>query len=259
MAIASELSEENLAQCFKRLNITDASSFILPDLAIIRHSSTDQEVVSDNDKQDKLVARLLDLVEQYEQLANESFRSSFMDGFSDLSRAAFNSTRTFGPDSYDMRPYPACKVVEVHGSRISLIDRLEIELRKCEKKKKKELDQVNGETEQNGDNVEPKGPELRDLKKSRSKKTKDSQLDTKEGIFTATSSGADTSASQLNKMDEGTKTEPQKYRNAISQFGGLVPYQLRQAQTHFLSALADSIRLVELQQNISEIIAKISP
>ncbi|KAF3987523.1 hypothetical protein FT663_00685 [Candidozyma haemuli var. vulneris] len=76
--------------------------------------------MTDLSDQDEAVIKLLDLLDQYEKLANDQFRVNFITGMQNLSRANFNSeNKKYGTDSLDRRPYEACKVVE--GSAVFVL------------------------------------------------------------------------------------------------------------------------------------------
>lgn len=258
MAIATEVAAQDLAESLKRLDLTDANDFILLDRTALPSSSSDQEGEDDSATQDAMVARLLELAEQYERLANGSFRSSFIDGFCNISRAAFNSTRTFGPDSYDLRPYPACKIVEMKGLELSLIDLFKTQ--RAKEKRDDEREKKNRNEKEEKQNQEAQeGPRSRRLKLSGLSENVDSKLVASDTASSAGASGAQTTSKPLifSNLESKNTEEAPRYKDPLFQFGGLVPYQLRQAQTQFLSALVHSIKLVELQQKISALIDSI--
>ncbi|RKP28757.1 hypothetical protein METBISCDRAFT_9285, partial [Metschnikowia bicuspidata] len=174
-----------------------------------------------SNSQDELVEKLLDLVSEYEQLANGAFYSAFVEGFSSLSRASFYSTRTFGRDSYDLRPYQACKVVTIEDSRFVLQDRLKAQA----KMKKVETQTTNA---------------------SKSEKS-----------FEAENSCTTSSHSKLQIASRISESDLSQFRDPIYQFGGLVPHQLRKTQDEFHNALVHCLRLLELQRKIESVMADI--
>lgn len=181
--------------------------------------------------QDDLVIQLLERLDRYEKLANDSFRVNFITGMQHLSRANFNSeNRKYGMDSLDRRPYDACKVVESNGS-FKLRDKLK------ELKEKKKLELENEKLDSEKENT-LEDQALRQRKKDPAKGEK-SEPKSKEGGVSEKS------------------IEPSSLRDPIYQFGVLVPYQLRNAQSSFNDSLTDIITMVNLRQELTELIKKI--
>ncbi|EGV66046.1 hypothetical protein PSN45_003136 [Yamadazyma tenuis] len=172
---------------------------------------------------DILTEQLLHLVDQYESLANTSFRTNFIDGFLNLSRANFNGggLRTYGVKDFDLRSYLACKNIK-SGPNLELEDYLQ---RQESKKHDKE-------------------PEY----------TKKDQT-TKQNQNTAVSSSVHRSKNE--SISHTEEFGNSLYKDPINQFGALVPYQLREAQASFNLALINSVELVNLQNKISSIISQI--
>lgn len=272
---------EILQKCLEKLGLEDALEFILPESkqpGSLRDSIESQrsetilkqspDSLTDNKEQSKsseekgtkddqndqlkqfptvsnedaLLIRLLELVSEYEELANGAFRSELIDGFSDLSRATFNSTRKFGPEAFDMRPYEACKTVEVtKGGTFQLLDQLHKQSSSKATKTKKEGARSRKSHKNEVSSVE----DVKMLKLD--KPGPNTTMSESEGKTTALSSERSTS--------ELFETKP-KLRDPINQFGGLVPYQLRTAQTHFSGALTHSLKLLNLRCQIKELISK---
>lgn len=228
-------------------------------------------------EEDAKVSHLLELLDEYEKLANDHMRIDYVNGFQDLSRANYNGTRKYGVDSFDLRPYLACTIVE-HDGEWSLVDRF-AEQTKKEKERKEQMKREKEEREKK--NKEEKGVK-EESEENRSTDEVDNNFEEKvaesqaesQSISISTSSGQlrnrkdrsketklDTSkATKFSKNESKPSALPPKllpYRNPINQFGGLVPYQLRSAQDHFKNALADSVRLANLQQRISALIKEI--
>ncbi|RCK65979.1 hypothetical protein Cantr_01744 [Candida viswanathii] len=88
------------------------------------------------DKDTKTI-ELLDLLDRY-QLLTASNRENFINGFFNLSRANFQNEKTrYGPETFDLRSYKACKVVEqTNDGAFFVIDRLEKGLAKEDKEGK---------------------------------------------------------------------------------------------------------------------------
>lgn len=177
--------------------------------------------------QDNAVVQLLELLDRYEKVANDSFRLKFIAGIQHLSRANFNSDgRKYGTDSLDRRPYDACKVVETQNG-FTVVDRL---------KKQR------AENALQKDVLEKKDPleSLRQRKNTRKSEKTEEALGSKE--------------------EKGVISEPHQVpalRDPIQQFGVLVPYQLRDAQASFNDSLIDIVEMVNLRQQIAEAVKKI--
>lgn len=231
---------------------------------------------------DDYTAQLLTLVTEYEDLANGSFRSKFIDGFSDLSRAGFNSTRTFGPESYDMRPNQACKVIDITEEQaFELVDRLKgalptktngqtrseesgkgVRSRKAHKVEKepngleKVIENLDLDTDKLSSTNTPTSTSTRTSTTGSSNTGSSTTDSSKTGSKTRSSTSTGVSSSTISSVTDISETKA-SIRDPISQFGGLVPYQLRQSQAHFLQALNHAVKLVELQQSISKLLQKL--
>lgn len=164
-------------------------------------------------EQDTKLIELLQLINEYEKLANDSLRHNFINGHLNLSRANYNSPRKFGTDSLDLRPYQACKVV---GKNFELIDKLA--LQKLLKKEKATMKDNEKKPESEG--------------ALRNRKTK---IEKEETV-------------SVSEEDEVTLKDP------VLQFGGLVPYQLREAQANFSAGLSDALRLHTLRCKITAMV-----
>lgn len=279
-------STENLRKCLERLGLEDALEFVLPapsrpaaskdsieskgSETILKQSPDSEadnneqgkrpenkdEATEKNDQndqmnamsnEDSLLIRLLELVSEYEELANGAFRSDIIEGFSDLSRATFNSTRRFGLDSFDMRPNDASKVVKfTDDGTFELHDQLRRQSTAAPSKTQKE------------------GARLRKSRKTLEKSAEDekgSPLEKAEPASKDVSFGSEGKTTALSSGESPSssfaETKP-KLRDPISQFGGLVPYQLRTAQAHFSDALTHSIKLINLKCQIEELISTLN-
>lgn len=220
-------------------------------------------------EEDAKVSQLLELLDEYEKLANDHMRIEYVNGFQDLSRANYNGTRKYGVDSFDLRPYLACTIVE-HDGEWSLVDRFaeqtkrEKERKQQEKREKEEREKKNKEEKDVKEESEENGS-TDEVDNNFDEKVAESQAES-QSISISTSSGQLRNRKDRSKDTKLSKNEPKPsalppkllpYRNPINQFGGLVPYQLRSAQDHFKNALADSVRLANLQQRISALIKEI--
>lgn len=184
--------------------------------------SVNQESLSSIDRK---TIQLLELLDQY-QILIEKLSLGYTNGFLTLSRANYNSgiTKKYGPDSFDYRPYNACKTIEVNEDF-----KLNELLPKPQKKIKK-----NDKTTEDPNTL----------------KSSDIQL----------KSNNDTGALKNRHLkkkiekEETTEIDNVEVRDPIYQFGGLVPYQLRQSQDYFSAVVNDSIRLVNLKNKINRIV-----
>lgn len=214
-------------------------------------------------EEDAKVSQLLELLDEYEKLANDDMRINYVNGFQDLSRANYNGTKKHGAESFDLRPYVACTVAENNGEW-NLVDRLGEQIKR--EKERKESEKREKEKREKEDKV----VEGEETGKTDGEEN-DLELDEKiaETVTSSISKSSGqlrnrknkTKESKLHTIDSNLSSPSPKpsllYRNPINQFGGLVPYQLRSAQDHFKKALADSVRLVNLQQKISALVKEI--
>lgn len=255
-ATKTPVPDTELQSCLARLGISDITEFVLPVSASHPKEPTlklcpgqEDRTATESNSQDELVEKLLDLVSEYEQLANGAFYSAFVEGFSSLSRASFYSTRTFGRDSYDLRPYQACKVVTIEDSRFVLQDRLKAQA----KMKKVETQTTSLRKRGKRTEVEKLGEDMKE------EKTSVSELDASksEKPFEAENSCTTSSHSKLQIASRISESDLSQFRDPIYQFGGLVPHQLRKTQDEFHNALVHCLRLLELQRKIESVMADI--
>ncbi|EGW33784.1 uncharacterized protein SPAPADRAFT_54071 [Spathaspora passalidarum NRRL Y-27907] len=160
---------------------------------------------------DKKTIELLILIDKYENVVNNNYRTNFINGFVNLSKANYEHTgrgfeRRYGVDSLDLRPRLACLEV---NEEFHLVD-LQQKTKKEEKREQMESS----------------------LKNRKTKQTK------------SKSSGVE-------------EFEEDKVKDPMLQFGGIVPYQLRQSQAFFKKAIENSLEVVKLQQEIDTLIQEI--
>ena len=168
-----------------------------------------------------MTEKLLHLIDEYEGLTNGDFRTSFIEGFLQLSRANFNSGKGFGKKSYDMSEYEACKVVEGEVGKLKVRDRRgEEEAQKEEKETEKQ----------------PQKQSQR-MKDTRTLNTLSSSI----GIISS----------------DTVEVKTSTFKDPIRQFGGLVPYQLRDAQHNFNKGLETCIAIINLNHSINTTIEAI--
>lgn len=207
--------------------------------------------------EDEKTFRLLGLLNEYERLANDSMRVNFAQAYLDLSRANYYGSQRFNMDSVDMRPRDASTIVEWDQGMPSLKDKW----------------QVYREQAKAGKGQKPVKTQNLELDKKEKKAKSDVEVEVKVGKTAPEKESAISSA-----IKEGTglrnRKNPEKIerlgkienlenlgldsssensdppQDPVYQFGRMVPMQLRNAQTHFQKALADSINLLRLQQEI---------
>lgn len=223
---------------------------------------------------DQKFVQLLELVDRYEKLANGKFRLNFINGSLNLTRSNYNNRlllgKKYGPDSYDLRPYDSCKTVDIvaGGEKFQLVDQRgkQVEREKMEKNKKK-LNSIQREKkgELGKEDEHKEGPA------EAVSTNEDGGSVVVTGISSESSSaGAGTlkkRKDQPKKLNleiqaeslesKSTSAEEKKLVDPLLQFGGLVPYQLRQSQKYFEDWLYDSIQVLNLQTEISNLIKEI--
>lgn len=186
---------------------------------------------------DEKTVQLLELVSQYEQLCNDKLRTDFADGFFTLGRANYNSgsVKKYGVDSLDMRPHEPSITVEV-GDQLRVV-------RDDTIAKKTEInDEKDGKT--NEDN------ELRNLKNEKNGE-KSTLRNRKKPEKTALNPATST------KETKETQKSEKPCFNPLLQFGGLVPYQLRQSQLHFTAAIELAVERHNLAVRIEKLVAEL--
>lgn len=208
-------------------NSIDKITSIFEDISIKHEEPTDEgfKLISKSKTSmspiDEKTIRLLELIDTYEKLTNEN-RLNYINAFLNLSRANYNNgslSKKYGADSFDLRPYGACKKIKLNG-KFELVDLLNEQRTKNEQPK---IDNINKE-----DDAEST------LKNRKTKKFETGK-----------------------ESDNNLESHGPKLKDPITQFGGLVPYQLKQSQTFFSNSLAVSIKIINLQRAIKELIEDI--
>lgn len=203
--------------------------------------------------QDSLTIRLLELIDEYESTANGHFRLNFIDGYLNLSRANFNTggVRTYGVGDFDLRHNRACKTI-TGKDKFELVDLLKNKLlkEKSGKEKNQQGEKSDNREQQikhrSGRTVEPEKSDKETGKSENERETPDKDKEVK------------LKSQVTNKDIDGTEMmEFDNIKDPINQFGGLVPYQLRQAQNSFDKCIYDCIKLVNLQREINHIISQL--
>lgn len=209
---------------------TDKIASMLGDISKKHHTEPTDEFMLDSKNQralspiDNKTIELLELIDEYEKLANEN-RLNYINGFLNLSRANYNNGtlgKKFGVESFDMRPYQSCKRVSI-GDEIEIVDILQEGI---EKKATEVLEKPSNAS----DTIESTFKN----RKTKEKRTNDSAT----GI-------------------DDIETQKSLIKDPIHQFGGLVPYQLKQSQKDFNDSIFVSVRIINLQKRIEILIKEI--
>lgn len=217
----------------------------------------------------ELTIQLLALINQYEDVSNGAFRTNFIEGFMNLSRANFNSTslRTFGIESIDLRLSKACKVVDTR-EEFQLVDLLAEQQAREKDAKERQVSKQKEDTEKNNPGKNNSDKNNSDKSNSDSinhkeriesdKKTKLLRRNPKkEDVPTAISSGIkNMSINETKEIDLESEFES-KLKDPIYQFGGLVPYQLRECQNSFNKSLYNCVEMIALQTKMKTVIEQI--
>lgn len=189
---------------------------------------------------DEKTVELLELVSQYEQLCNDKLRTDFIDGFFTLGRANYNSgsVKKYGVDSLDMRPHEPGITVEV-GDQMR-VKKDEVITKKIQKDgiitKKVQKDEI-----MNDDN------ESRELEND----------DNSEKSTLRNRKNPEKTTSNTIPSTKETKQPEKPSFNPLLQFGGLVPYQLRQSQLHFTAAIELAVERYNLAARIEKLVKEL--
>lgn len=214
--------------------------------------TTSERLETDNSvSEDEKTFRLLGLLNEYERLANDSMRVNFAQAYLDLSRANYYGSQRFNMDSVDMRPRDALNIVEWDQGMPCLKDKWQVyteqakagKVRKPVKTQNLELD--------NKEKKEKSEVEV-EVKVGKTAPEKESAISSaiKEGTGLRNRKNTE-KIENLGKLGLDSSSEnSDPPQDPVYQFGRMVPMQLRNAQTHFQKALADSIHLLRLQQEI---------
>lgn len=196
------------------------------------------------DVDDKTV-ELLELVSRYEQLCNDRLRTDFIDGFFTLGRANYNSgsVKKYGVDSLDMRPHEPSVTVEV-GDQWRVVKDTEKTEKSAETKKKEEI--TNNDHDLRELQNEKSAATLRNRKRPEKEKPKKTEKPEKPEKI----------EKPQKTVTEKSLSEPKKF-NPLHQFGGLVPYQLRQSQLHFTAAIELAVERHNLAVRIEKLVAEL--
>lgn len=217
-------------------NSIDKITSIFEDISVKQEDSVDEDykLISKSETSlspiDDKTIRLLELIDAYEKLTNEN-RLNYINGFLHLSRANYNNgslSKKFGPESFDLRPYGACKQIQVKD-KFELVDLL-----KAQKDKSEQAKDISGQAKETNEKKETDVEST--LKNRKTKKVeKEKEFDNIDDI----------------------ESQNSKLKDPISQFGGLVPYQLKQSQAFFGNCLDISIKIINLQREIKKLIEDI--
>ncbi|KAF8003161.1 hypothetical protein HF325_002406 [Metschnikowia pulcherrima] len=223
--------------------------------------------------EDEKTFRLLRLLDVYEILANGSLSKTLTQGFLDLSRANYHGSQRYNMDSIDMRPRDATTVVEKNTGKFIIRDEWQIykqnrdnleKVGKETKLKKSDDNETVQSIASSGQNSKPEAEPIIKSEKASEENTgaSSSALATnevrnrKQKLATSKNSAKDVPFVE-NEISESQSEKPPQ--DPVHQFGRLVPYQLRNAQKHFLDALAESVKLLNLQREILELVSDLLP
>ncbi|OBA24054.1 hypothetical protein METBIDRAFT_10237 [Metschnikowia bicuspidata var. bicuspidata NRRL YB-4993] len=221
--------------------------------------------------QDAKTFRLLDLLNEYESLANDVFRVSFINGFLELSRANYYGSQRFDMDSIDRRPRGASAVVDTTQNSFRVRDLWKIYKERERKNKRNEKKSKSTEQDEEGtkdiiagengaqNTDKHKRGEIESDRKTQSIETEavssarkplpDIRNRKQKHTSPEKRDLSDNTSQSLSSSDSEEAVLPPQ--DPVYQFGRMVPYQLRNAQTHFQNALVDSLRLLNLQREIT--------
>ncbi|QBM86167.1 hypothetical protein METSCH_A08030 [Metschnikowia aff. pulcherrima] len=275
-------SSEPTAKVHGKLEVEDENNIKISQKEEFLHDSVDfgpDSGILGEDKngtgfsvEDEKTFKLLQLLDEYEILANESLSKTFTQGFLDLSRANYHGSQRYNMDSIDMRPRDATTVVEKNTGKFIIRDEWQIykqnrdKLEKVDKETK--LEKCDDETVQSiassGQNSKTETEPITKSENASEENTgaSSSALATnevrnrKQKLATSKNSAEDVPFVE-NETSESQSGKPPQ--DPVHQFGRLVPYQLRNAQKHFLDALAESVKLLNLQEEILELVSELLP
>ncbi|KAM9891818.1 hypothetical protein OXX79_010450 [Metschnikowia pulcherrima] len=261
-----EVEDESNIKISQEEEFTSDSVELGPDSGILGEDKNGTSV------EDEKTFRLLQLLDEYEILLNESLSKTFTQGFLDLSRANYHGSQRYNMDSIDMRPRDATTVVERNTGKFIIRDEWQIykqnrdNLENVDKETKSE--KIDDETVQSiafsGHNLKPEAEPNIESEKASEENTgaSSSALATnevrnrKQKLATSKNSAKDVPLVENETSESQSEKPPQ---DPAHQFGRLVPYQLRNAQKHFSDALAESVKLLNLQREILELVSELSP
>ena len=222
------------------------------------------EIVEEFSELDLLTFELLQLVEEYEKLTNESMRMNFVNGHLNLSRANYNAgslSKKFGSESLDLRPRNAVKRI-LYTDKYEVIDMRDSETKTNAAKK-------SGSTEDNS-NESRRTQEMKtsasgvsrqkngNLRSRRKEKGREGlENDEQEKALVETKGSKEKTSEKSAPESKVYASEEVQFKDPIYQFGGMVPYQLRLAQTCFTKGLEDVVIAANLQKRIREVMQKV--
>lgn len=203
--------------------------------------------------EDEKTFRLLGLLNEYERLANDSMRVNFAQAYLDLSRANYYGSQRFNMDSVDMRPRDASTIVEWDQGMPSLKDKWQVYREQAKAGKgQKPVKAQNLELDNKEKKAKSEAEVEVEVKVGKTAPEKESAISSaiKEGTGLRNRKNPE-KIEKLGKLELDSSSEnSDPPQDPVYQFGRMVPMQLRNAQTHFQKALADSIHLLRLQQEI---------
>lgn len=234
----------------------------------LQSSSSNNKTLSQIDSE---TIKLIELINEYELHLSEN-NLNYANGFLTLSRANYNSglIKKFGHNSFDFRPYDACKKINIvnndnnnnknndignngdnndneydtNNNELKLID--DLKLQKLNKTKQQVQDKENGKNQLH-----------KDTSLTEKSKTTSKNINKSDSILKNRNRIKSYDNEKINEITELDIQKVSNLKDPINQFGGLVPYQLRQSQSFFNDSLQGSIETVNLRNKIHKLINKI--
>lgn len=250
---------EKIINVFEDISIVDETEKDTPVEIIIPPG----EIVEEFSELDLLTFELLQLVEEYEKLTNESMRMNFVNGHLNLSRANYNAgslSKKFGTESLDLRPRNAVKRI-LYTEKYEVIDMRDSETKTNATKKSGSTEDNSNEsrltqetkTSASGVSSQKNG----NLRSRRKKEREGLENDEQEKALEETKTNKEKTSEKSAPESKVYPSEEVQFKDPIYQFGGMVPYQLRLAQTYFTKGLEDVVTAANLQKRIREAMQKV--
>lgn len=208
---------------------------------------------------DEKVVQLLELLENYETLANHQMRELFILAHQHLGRAKFASQYQIGEHAYDLRPHSACLTTKARGEDWVLTNSLPpVTNKRATKTEKTSATETGLSAEKYNSLVDEtsKVPKVhREGKASRSHETE--VKDTSEARTSALADRAARNRRTRTKKPKEEEASIAASRDPILQFGLLTPPQLARAQADFRSGVEIVVQMANLKRQIEGLLAEI--
>lgn len=203
---------------------------------------------------DEKVLHLLELLENYETLANHRMREFFILAHQHLGRAKFASQSQIGEHAYDLRPHSACLSTQMRGRDWVLTNSLpHVTNKKATKTEKPSATETGASTEKQIHLNEEKA-----ISKGKSSNSQDTEVN--EASEARTSAlAAQTARNRRAKTMKPKEKESDiaAPRDPILQFGLLNPPQLRKAQDDFRGGVEILVQMANVKREIELLLSEI--